>query len=61
MAEPQAPTLTEWRLDLQRWMETRGTYSVRDLLALHLLAHAEVTRSLEAIAGLRKLHDTPTP
>jgi hypothetical protein len=61
MPEPQEPTLTELRLDLQRWMETRGFCRVRDLLALHLLAHAEVTRSLESIAGLRKLHDTPTP
>jgi hypothetical protein len=58
MAAPQEPTLTELRLDLQRWMATRGTFSVRDLLALHLLAHAEVTRNLEAIAGLRTLHDS---
>ena len=58
MAEPQEPTFTELRLDLQRRMATRGTYSVRDVLALHLLAHAEVTRSLEAIAGIRKLLDS---
>jgi hypothetical protein len=56
MAEPQEPTLMELRLALQRWMETRGTYSVSDLLTLHLLAHAEVTRRLGAIAALRKLH-----
>jgi len=55
MTEPREPTFTELRLDLQRRMETRGTSSVRDVLALHLLAHAEVTRSLEAIAGLRTL------
>jgi hypothetical protein len=58
MAEPQEPTLTEVRLGVQRWMEARGAYSVRDVLALHLLAHAEVTRSLEAIAALRTLHDS---
>jgi hypothetical protein len=58
MAEPQDPTLTELRLGLQQWMETRGTYSVRDVLALHLLAHAEVTRSLEALAALRTRHDS---
>jgi hypothetical protein len=58
MAEPREPTLTALRLDLQRRMETRGTSSVRDVLMLHLLAHAEVTRSLEAIAGIRKLYDS---
>jgi hypothetical protein len=58
MSESQKPTLTELRLDLQRRMETHGPSSVRDVLLLHLLAHAEVTRSLEAIAGIRKLYDS---
>jgi hypothetical protein len=57
MAERHEPTLTELRQDLQRWMTTKGTYSVRDMWALHLLAHAEVTRSLEAIAALRRLDE----
>ena len=59
MAEPKEPTLTEMRLELQRWMEARGTYSVCEVLMLHLLAHAEVTRRLDAIVALRRLYGTP--
>jgi hypothetical protein len=55
--DTRAPTLTQLREDLHRWIARTGTYTVRELLTLHLLTHAEVTRSLESLQALRTLHE----